>query len=180
MKKDVAVGILILLTLVAGMCAGFCFGFHYGQAGVEPQVVTDTKFIEIEKPVLTERLRVVAKPVIVEKIVIKEVLPEWWADYAKYDFIPFESKNEIWKYVQSTSIPNREYVEKDYDCDDFAIDLAIQAMKDRRPIGLFLILDRDEEKLHLKNFAIRGNHILEVSPWTGFVQLLEGYDARLD
>ncbi len=85
-------------------------------------------------------------------------------------YVPFLSESEIAKYVNSTGLWQREYVPTTYDCDDFAIDLAVRAYKDRRMIGLW------GYPSHLQCFAIMGNYIYGVEPQANWVVKL----ARLD
>jgi len=85
-------------------------------------------------------------------------------------YIPFCSEAEIWEYVKSTGISQRKYAPTTYDCDDFAIDLVVQAYKDKRMVGLW------GYPWHLKNFVIKGNHIYAVEPQSNRVSLLATLD----
>lgn len=69
--------------------------------------------------------------------------------------------------INSTGIPAREY-SKDYDCDNFAIDLSAQAMKEGRLIGI-AILFGDWESGHMVNFSIIDNWIVRIEPQSGEV-----------
>ncbi len=85
-------------------------------------------------------------------------------------YIPFSSEAEIREYVKSTGISQREYVPTTYDCDDFAIDLVVQAYKDKRMIGLWGYSG------HLKCFAIEGNNIYGVEPQNNRIDIVAVVD----
>ncbi len=85
-------------------------------------------------------------------------------------YIPFRSKTDLREYVRSTGISQWKYVSTTYDCDDFAIDLVVQAYKDKRMIGLWGYPG------HLKNFAIAGNDVYGVEPQNNRISIV----ARLD
>lgn len=96
----------------------------------------------------------------------------------------FLSIQEIRDWVKSTGIPDRTYT-KDYDCDDFAIDLVKQAISDNRSdeVGLYLVYRYRWGRapaLHMMNFAIKGKYLYEIEPQTGNVRPLAGYEAKLD
>ena len=85
-------------------------------------------------------------------------------------YILFASKTELWEYVKSTGISQRKYVSTTYDCDDFAIDLVVQAYKDKRMIGLWGYPG------HLKNFAIVGNEVFGVEPQNNRISIVAVVD----
>ena len=96
----------------------------------------------------------------------------------------FSYWSEVEEYVLSTPIPYRTFIEGTYDCENFAIDLTNQAIKDRKPLGLVLVLYMDNdgiEDAHLMNFAIVDNLYVFVEPQTGEVfGEFEGWQVLLD
>ena len=94
----------------------------------------------------------------------------------------FISTGEVRNYIATVNITEREY-SKLYDCDDFAMDMAAQAMKDGEDIGLALILKEkygEIYKVHVTNFVIVGNNIYRLEPQTGVISNWEGRRITVD
>ncbi len=97
----------------------------------------------------------------------------------------FSDSYTVEEYVLSTGISYRTFSEETYDCENFALDLANQAVKDRKPIGSLLILEFEGDELldtvHIQNFAIVGNRYVFIEPQTGEVSpYWEGWSVFLD
>jgi hypothetical protein len=71
---------------------------------------------------------------------------------------------EIKQWVKSTGIPDREFIEHYYDCDDFAIDLFLAGQREGRFIGLVVSYDDFFSYYHMSNFTILGDHIIKIDP----------------
>jgi len=144
----ILVGTLVLLALGAAFCSG---------AAIEQaQVITETVNVPYEVEVARE----------VE--VIREVEVEKIVEVAK-PLIEFSSVEEleVWlkqdrtSYIQLISGRFPEdgvYVDPDYDCDDYAEDLMLAALKD----GYLISQDLDGD--HVRNFTYIGNEIWLIEP----------------
>ena len=188
--------ILILMLVVCSIFIG---------AGVttlaqKPEIITLTEtefvnipvveFIEIPGPVSERVVEVVKEvPVIVKEPVLqveiveveKEVLPDWWSDYARLDYVPFKSDAEIKEYIKTIDLYTGLGGEVDFDCDDIVFNVYRQAIIDRRPLGLVLVTDRSVcghmatgvvteeffESLDINGiFAVKGKNSIK---WAGIV-----------
>ncbi len=189
---------VIFISIFGGVF--FCFGGYVGQYTFEPQVIYQPHYIQLSAPkpeiitnyitkteyiTLTEIVtEYIDRPVIeyvevireVEKVVFISDLKEW--------LIPWKNVTKVREYVRGTGIPDKEYIKTVFDCDDFAISLSLQALLDRRFLGILDILRVNRsgiESHHWKLFTLVNGDIYEVEPQTGNTWILYGAEgARLD
>jgi len=139
-------------------------------------------FVELEiRPKTVEVIKEVEKIVYVDRIVEK-VIEIYPPDETGY--FPWKSLREIKDYVRSTGIPDRDYIKGVYDCENFSLDLVIQANRDNRPIWILGIYKYKADGTiahHWKCLTIKGLDIYEIEPQTANMWVLQGFDyARPD
>lgn len=88
---------------------------------------------------------------------------EWQRLAALGGYREFGSVSELQWWLWNDLTSEHEYIPIYYDCDDFAMDLTLAAIRDGRWIGLFAING------HIKNFAKIGNCIYGIEPQTDAV-----------
>ena len=98
----------------------------------------------------------ITKPIESVRVVVREVVKTVYAD--RDEFREFEDIEDLRFWLNRTGINQREYIPDEYDCEDFAIDLAKMALKDGYWVGL---VDDGE---HIYNFTIIGNRIYWIEP----------------
>lgn len=76
----------------------------------------------------------------------------------------FGSLRELEDWLRDDPTSGRHY-SSSYDCDDFAIDLTLAAIRDGYWIGLY------SEDDHVMNFTIIGNNVYSIEPQTDQVEL---------
>lgn len=82
----------------------------------------------------------------------------------------WKSRDEIVEFLQSTNIDKSLYINKTYDCDDFALDLQQAALRWKDGVFLGIYVEKQSDgTLHMKNIAIAGNRIYTVEPQTDTV-----------
>jgi len=103
-----------------------------------PYAVNQTviEYVKVPEPYAVEKIvyEVVTVNRTVEVEVIKEVESLVFTDNLSEWLIPWESVYEIRQWLASDNISEREYVKGVYDCEDFAIDTCLAALKARRLI----------------------------------------------
>lgn len=82
-------------------------------------------------------------------------------------FIPWYSTKELEAWLDSKAIEDRAYQTDVYDCDNYARDLAVEALKDKRLVGIYR--QKGEGCYHLLNFTIIGNELYLIEPQTNEV-----------
>jgi len=106
------------------------------------------------------------------------------AEDLETDNITLEVMSDVKEYVMSTGLPSIRLQQQwgllsdnetgyNWDCDDYAKALAEQARIDGVDIGLALTFKErynGEIKVHMTNFAIIKNRIVEVSAQTGSIK----------
>ena len=85
----------------------------------------------------------------------------------------FTSVEELEAWLAGNDIDKREYVEFTYDCDDFAQDLMIAALKDG------YLVSTELWSCHMLNSTIIGNDIYTIEPMTDGVQFVGELDTSL-
>lgn len=75
----------------------------------------------------------------------------------------FESLDYLREWLASDSTSENTYIENDYDCDDFAVDLTLSALQDGYWIGLIISAN------HMFNFTIIGNDVYFIEAETDVV-----------
>lgn len=79
-------------------------------------------------------------------------------------YIEFGSLRELEQWLRDDPTSQHSY-SSSYDCDDFAIDLTLSAIRDGYWIGLY------SEEDHVMNFTIIGNLVYIIEPQTDYVEL---------
>ena len=85
----------------------------------------------------------------------------------------FTSVEELEAWLAGNDIDKREYFEFTYDCDDFAQDLMIAALKDG------YLVSTELWSCHMLNSTIIGNDIYTIEPMTDGVQFVGELDTSL-
>ena len=94
------------------------------------------------------------------------------------DFIPWYSVEELEWWLAQSTISEREYQAEFYDCDNFTRDLATEAMRDNRMIGIYR--DRTGETPHLLNFTVINNELYLIEPQTDEVTYKNDIDKSIE
>ncbi|UCC90750.1 MAG: hypothetical protein JSW24_00865 [Dehalococcoidia bacterium] len=76
----------------------------------------------------------------------------------------FGSLRELTDWLRDDPTSERHY-SSSYDCDDFAMDLTLAAIRDGYWIGLY------SEEDHVMNFTVIGNNVYSIEPQTDHVEL---------
>lgn len=149
-----ALGVLLIL---ATSSLAFCAGGYVGQITFEPQVIVDHQIVS------TIIERAVYEPVEVEKVIVEQVEVSKELHY-------FESLDELEQWLSSVSIFAS-------DCDDFAIELQNQALKNSYIVSFEVIYPSEYNRLfkqkrlpggivHAINLAVIGNEVYYIEPQT--------------
>lgn len=77
-------------------------------------------------------------------------------------FYSWKSMSELGTWLRLNNISERQYVPDKYDCDDFAIDLALAAAKERRFIGL--AGEKSRVRRHFFCWALVDNIVFKIEP----------------
>ena len=149
-----ALGVFLMLV-TSGLV--FCAGGYVGQVTFEPQVMVDHQTVSrvVE--------RVVYEPVEVEKVIVEQV------EVSK-ELHCFESLDELEQWLSGVSIFAS-------DCDDFAIELQSQALKNGYILSFEIIYPSEYNSLfkqkrlpssivHAINLAVIGNEVYYIEPQT--------------
>lgn len=166
---------LKMVLAIVALGTVFCFGAYTGQKTFEPQVVTETQVVEVEKVVYKTLEKVVpvekVVEVPVEKVVIKEVplelrdfssleeLDGWLFDTPKIIIFGGNAGNSL------------------FDCDNFALGLQQEAINNgyllnfenieyKEYNSLFKKMKIKSSELHAINLAIIGNDVYYIEPQT--------------
>lgn len=94
------------------------------------------------------------------KVRVEALEAEWKRLEALGGYREFDSLWEVQLWLWNDPTSENQYIPTYYDCDDFAMDLTLAAIRDGRWIGLFATNE------HLKNFTKIGNSIYEIEPQT--------------
>jgi len=87
---------------------------------------------------------------------------------------PWESVNEVRRWLYNDDTSEGEYTKKFNDCDDFMIDLIEAARIDGRLIGALIVENGDY--VHARNYVIVGNEVWAVEPQNDRVELMGRVD----
>lgn len=88
---------------------------------------------------------------------------EWKKLEALGGYREFSSVQVLRQWLWDNPISGNQYIPGVYDCDDFAMDLTLAAIRSGRWIGLFA---SDSGGGHLKNFAVITNSVYVIEPQT--------------
>ena len=94
------------------------------------------------------------------KAKVNALQAEWERLEALGGYREFRSVWELERWLSHDPTSENEFIPESYDCDDFAMDLTLAAIRDGRWIGLF------STEGHLKNFTVIGDSIHEIEPQT--------------
>lgn len=117
--------------------------------------VRDTTIVYIYDEVLVPYPVEVIREVVKEVEVIKEV-----PIYSGVNLRPFADKGELREWLRQDKTNELEYIFKRFDCDDFAVTLAIAAAEDGFLLGIRGSLR------HVQNFTIIDGKMYKVEPQT--------------
>jgi hypothetical protein len=98
-----------------------------------------------------------------ELATLQTEMDSWRFDFRDTKLLEFYSVDGLEQWLADDPISEREWVETTYDCDDFAVDLALDALADGYWIGLGL------RSGHMFNFTIIGNDIYRIEASTDVV-----------
>jgi len=85
---------------------------------------------------------------------------EWKRLEALGGYREFRSVWELERWLSHDPTSGNEFIPEFYDCDDFAMDLTLAAIRDGRWIGLFA------SDGHIKNFTLVGDSVYQIEPQT--------------
>ena len=82
--------------------------------------------------------------------------------YSEPRFQEWQSETELRAWLKQDLTDEREYQVDVYDCENFAMDLALSAAQDGYYIGLRATLFN--KQWHMDNFAVVSNHVYKINP----------------
>ena len=94
--------------------------------------------------------------------------------YSEPRFQKWQSATELRAWLKQDLIDEREYQVDVYDCENFAMDLAMAAAQDGYYIGLRAIIMNGQ--WHMDNFAVVGNHVYKINPQNDYCTMWERLD----
>ena len=74
----------------------------------------------------------------------------------------FRSRQHLQSWLAENGVSEREYIKHAYDCEDFAIDLVLEAAADHYIVGL--LLKESRRGGHIKCFTPIGNSVYQIEP----------------
>lgn len=172
-----------IFIIIASIALGFFLGEWHGDVRAKPKIESWYNVASVWEYEAWDRAAIIRtleatekrqKSVIearqVEARVLESKIGELNAEISILKARPegyqkWQSLGELRGWLEANPINEREYINQEYDCDDFAIDLALAAMEDGKFIGL------RATKIHMANWAIVGNLILAIEPQNdGYIQ----------
>jgi len=85
-----------------------------------------------------------------------------WYGYSEPRFQEWQSATELRAWLKQDLTDERVYIIDTYDCENFAMDLAMAAAQDGYYIGLRALIMNGQ--WHMDNFAVVGNHVYKINP----------------
>jgi len=104
------------------------------------------------------------------KAKVNALQAEWERLEALGGYREFNSVWELQQWLGNDPTSENQYITRFYDCDDFAMDLTLAAIRDGRWIGLFATDG------HLENFTVIGNSVYKIEPQTDEVSFWGNID----
>ena len=90
----------------------------------------------------------------------------------------FESLSDLSFWLRNNPVSEHEYIPEEYDCDDFVIDLIIDAAEDGYLMGLYTIHHKSKNKGHMMCCTIIGNKVVLIEPQNDAYQVILKRDKK--
>ncbi len=142
--------LLILSCLLLALLVGGVFGIGYNSREPLTSYITITK--EAPKPYPTVE-KIVEVPVVETITEYEPVVLEDWASY-----------DELKNWLVADNVSDMEFIENEFDCEDFMFMLIDHALADNKSIGMYVEKDWADMPFHAWNFAIVGNDVYRIEP----------------